>query len=113
MLVQIVQHFRSLFPRLGALVRLLGLLNSIEVVAELIKLILAQCIAQIDDESHWEVAIDVLMGSLTDPAQVMEELVLRSDHLVVLELVDKIPLAMLAEQVELYLAGDLRPLELV
>ena len=53
------------------------------------------------------------MGSLTDPAQVVEELVFRGDHLMVFELVDEIALAMFAEEIKLYLAGDLCPLELV
>ena len=53
------------------------------------------------------------MGSLTDPANVLAELVLCSDHAVVLELIDEIALAVLAEEIKPYLAGDLCPLKLV
>ena len=113
MLIQVAEHFSPLSLCRGILERLLGLFNGVEVVAELVKFVLAQRVAQIDDECHWKTAIDVLMGSFADLAQVGKELVLRSDHLVVLELVDEIALTMLAEEVELYLAGDLCPFELV
>ena len=112
-LVQVVEHFGPLAFSHRILERLLGLFNGVEVVAELVKFVLAQSVAQIDDESHWKTAVDILMGGLADLAQVGEELVFRSDHLVVLELVDEIALSMFAEEVELYLAGDLCPLELV
>ena len=85
---------RTLAPSI--LERLLGLLDRVEIVAEFVKFVLARGVAHVDSERHWKTVVDVLVRSLTDLAQVVEELVFRSDHLVVLKLVDKVALPMLA-----------------
>ena len=97
----------------GLLVRLLKFLYHVEVVCELVEFLLAQRGAQIDDERDRNRIENVLVQILAELRHALNELVLRGDQSVVLEVINQVLLPVLAQEIKLHLLRRWCPFKVI
>ena len=102
--VELREHSLFSLFHMQLVVLLFKLLYDVEEVAELVKLMLAHGRSQVDHKSDRNHAETILMQILTQFGHALNKLVLCSDQSMILKVIDKILLAMLAQEIELDLA---------
>lgn len=92
---------------------ILELLHHVEVVAELVKFVLAKSRPQVDHECNRDRIENVYMEILTHLGHAVEEEIFSRDQVMILKVIHEVLLAMLAQEVELNLPRGRGPLEVV
>lgn len=112
-LVHVAEDFLLVGFTISLQILLSEFLDHVEVVGELIELMLAKWRAQVEDKRYGDGVEDVLMQVFAQFGHGFNQVVLRRDQGMVLEVIYQILLPVLPKEVELNLAGRRSPLEVV
>lgn len=107
------QNFLLAWLIVSLIILILVLLNWVEIVDKFIKLTLAEWRSKINNERDWDHVKDILVEIFAQFWHAFNQMVLCSEQGMVLKVINEMFLAMLAQEVELDLARDRCPLEIV